>query len=82
MKTHNAQPLTPDALTGKSWNEVKGELIGLFGTLSEAARELRCHTNSLRVAVEGDAPGIRARLVVLMARARAKRDAKTLSPAA
>ena len=80
MNTHNAAP--PDPIEGKDWQQVKAELIGLFGQVSEAARLLRCHSNTLRYAVEGRAPGVRARLVSLILKARAKRDARPAPAAA
>jgi len=46
----------------KSWNSVKGLIIARYGTITELAAELKCHTNAIRGAVRGSCPKVAAKM--------------------
>lgn len=48
--------------TAETWQAVKGRIIARYRTVSHLARQLECHPNAIRGAVEGKCPKVRAKL--------------------
>ena len=50
------------------WRVLKGRVIGRWGSISEAAREIGCHPESIRLAAYGLCPQVLERLEAELAK--------------